>query len=196
MNRSRLLAIGAVVLGALAIPVTSAHAATQPHAASCTDSWKAAVSGLWSAGASWSNGIPQGTDDVCITVPGTYTVTLAPWSIGTADPNSAGAIVHSLTLGAPGGTGTQTLDIVGQGSPSNSNEQVNTVFLTVGATSTITSHGNLVLDSTNGGTTLPGTRPAGTPPSPAPASSTTEASRPRLRLPATSSPTSPSSKRP
>jgi hypothetical protein len=157
MDRSRLFIMGAVVLGVLAIPATSAHAATNPHTPACTDSWKAAVSGLWSVGANWSNGqIPTGTDDVCITMPGTYTVTLAPWSIGTADPNNAGANVHSITIGEASGAGTQTLDIVGQGSTSNSNEQVSTVFLNLAVTSTINVHGSLVLDSTDGGSTLPG----------------------------------------
>ena len=85
-------------------------------------------------------------------------MTLAPWSIGTADPNNDGANVASITLGAASGTGTQTIDVVGQGSTSNSNEQVSTVFLntTGSGTSTITPHGVLVLDSTDGGSTLPG----------------------------------------
>jgi hypothetical protein len=82
-------------------------------------------------------------------------VTLAPWVLGTADPNNNGGNVHAVTLGASGGGGIQSLDIVGQGSTSNSNEQVSTVSLTVASTSTITAQGNLVLESTNGGTTLP-----------------------------------------
>jgi len=156
MTRRRLFTMGAVVLGTLAIPATTARAATDPHTPACTDSWKAAVSGVWSVGANWSDGqIPTGNDNVCITVPGIYTVTLAPWSIGTADPNNDGANVHSITIGATGGTGTQTLDIAGQGSTSNSNEQVSTVFLNVAATSTISAHGSLILDSTDGGSTLP-----------------------------------------
>jgi hypothetical protein len=162
MIRSRSLLIGALLLGALAIPATGAQAATSPHAVGCTDSWKAPVSGVWGAGSNWSTGqIPGGTDDVCITLPGTYTVTIAPWSLGTADPNNNGGNVHAITLGAASGSGTQTLAIVGQGSASNSNEQVNTVFLDVAAPSTITSHGNLVLDSTNGGSTLPGNASGG-----------------------------------
>lgn len=159
MTRSRSLLVGALVLGALVVPAAGVQAATwaaNPHVASCADSWKSPVSGLWGVPGNWSNGIPTNTDSVCITLPGTYTVTLAPWSIGTADPNSAGANVSSLSLGSVSGAGTQTLDILGQGSTSNSNEQVSTVFLSVAATSTITAHGNLVLQSTNGGTTLPG----------------------------------------
>ena len=160
MTRSRLTLICAALIGAVAIPTTGAEAATRavsPHATSCSDSWKSPVSGLWGVGANWSTGqIPGGTDNVCISVPGTYTVTLAPWSLGTADPNHAGANVNSLSLGEASGTGTQSLDIVGQGSSSNSNEQVSTVFLDLATASTITAHGNLVLDSTNGGTTLKG----------------------------------------
>ena len=156
MTRSRSLLIGAVLFGALAIPATGAHAATTPHTAMGSDSWKSAVSGVWGLAANWTNGIPTSTDNVYITDPGTYTVTLAPWSIGTADPNSNGANVNSLTLGEASGTGTQTLVVAGQGSTSNSNEQLNGVFLNVASTSTITAHGNLVLDSTDGGSTLPG----------------------------------------
>jgi len=75
---------------------------------------------------------------------------------GSADPHSNGASVHSLTLGAASGAGRQTLDIAGQGSSSNSNEQVSTVFLSVSGFGSINAHGNLILASTNGGSTLPG----------------------------------------
>ncbi len=156
MTRSRSLLVVAVLLGALAIPATGVYAATGPRVAIGSDSWKSAVSGLWGVAANWTNGIPSSTDNVYITVPGTYTVTLAPWSIGTADPNTNTGNANSLTLGQARGTGTQTLDIAGQGSTSNSNEQLSTVSLNLAATSTITSHGNLVLDSTDGGSTLPG----------------------------------------
>ena len=75
------------------------------------------MSGLWGVPSNWSTGqIPGNSDDVCITLPGTYTVTLAPWSIGTADPNNNGAGVEAITIGASGGSGTETLDVVGQGS--------------------------------------------------------------------------------
>ncbi len=163
MTRSRSLLFGALLLGAIAIPAAGAQTSASPHAAGCTDTWKAAVSGLWGVPSNWSTGkIPGNTDDVCITLPGTYTVTLAPWSIGTADPNNNGAGVAAITIGASGGGGIETLDVVGQGSTSNSNEQVTTVFLNVTATSTITSQGNLVLDSTSAGTKPPtGTPPGG-----------------------------------
>ncbi len=135
--RLRSVAVGCVVT-TFAVPVLPATATALTKsvvATSCNDSWKSAVSGAWSEGANWTAGVPAGTSDVCITVPGTYTVTLAPWSAGTADPNHNGAAVGSLTLGRASGTGTQTLDIAGQGSTSNSNEQLSTVFLNVAATS-------------------------------------------------------------
>jgi hypothetical protein len=144
------------MVGCLVLPATAVAAATHPRTAIGSDSWKSPVSGFWGVAANWTNGIPTSTDNVSITVPGTYTVSLAPWSIGTADPNSNGASINSLTLGQASGTGKQTLDIAGQGSTSNSNEQLSEVFLNLSAGSTITAHGNLVLDSTDGGSTLPG----------------------------------------
>jgi hypothetical protein len=85
-SRRRLLAaaVAAVALGA--------PAASQ----ACTTSWSSAVSGNWNDPARWSAGVPGGGSDACITVAGTYTVTL-----------SASVSVNSLTLG--GASGTQTL---------------------------------------------------------------------------------------
>ena len=157
MVRSRSLVVVAVLSGVLALSTTGVYAAVRPHTTTIgTDSWRRPVSGVWGQAANWTNGIPTSTDNVFITVPGTYTVTLAPWSFGTADPNNNGGSANALTLGQASGPGTQTLDIAGQGSASNSNEQLNNVFLNLGATSTITAHGKLVLDSTDGGSTLPG----------------------------------------
>src|ERR1035437_10070016 len=110
MKSCRSLLIISLLFGALAVPATSTDAASVISSTVCTDSWKGAVSGAWGVSAYWSDGnIPAATDAVCITVPGTYTVTLAPWSIGTADPNSNGASIRSLTLGTASGVGTQTL---------------------------------------------------------------------------------------
>jgi hypothetical protein len=122
-------------------------------APACTDSWRAPVSGGWSVAGNWSAGVPgeAGPVAACITIPGTYTVTLAPWSIGTADPNHQSAAITSLTLGAASGPGTQTLVVLGQSSPNDSNEQVNTTSLSTTAPSLITAHGRLVLSSTDGG---------------------------------------------
>ena len=78
-------------------------------------------------------------------------MTLAPWSIGTADPNHQFAAITSLALGAASGPGNQTLVVLGQSSPNDSNEQVNTTGLSTTAPSLITAHGRLVLSSTDGG---------------------------------------------
>ena len=89
---------------------------------------------------------------VCITVPGSYTVTLAPWDAGTADPAHPGASIPSLTLGATQGPGKQTLLIDGLSSTSDSNEQVNNTFLSTALPSLIRARGRLVLATTDGGT--------------------------------------------
>src|SRR5581483_6073593 len=104
MNSYRSLLMVPLMLGALTLPATRVDAASVTSSRLCTDTWKGAVSGAWGVSANWSDGkIPAATDGVCITVPGTYTVTLAPWSIGTADPNNNSANVGSLTLGTSGG---------------------------------------------------------------------------------------------
>jgi len=88
------------------------------HAIAGKVSWVSAVSGNWSDGTKWSEGVkPSSGDDVLITVDGTYTVTL--------DDN---ATVTSLTLG--GTTGTQTLTGSGR-------------TLTLDGPSTIGSYGRL-----------------------------------------------------
>jgi len=144
--------IATVALSTSAIQIAATGIA---HAAGC-DTWYGpgggssnATSGIWGVPSNWSTGsIPGGSDDVCITVPGTYTVTLAPWSLGTADPNHAGDGVNALTLGAP--SGAQTLDIYGEAGFNDSNETVNTVELDLASSSTINANGTLILDSTNG----------------------------------------------
>ena len=156
MTHCRLLLTGALIAGAVLVPTTSVMASTNLAnlaAPACTDSWRAPVSGGWSVAGNWSAGVPgeAGPVAACITIPGTYTVTLAPWSIGTADPNHQSAAITSLTLGAASGPGTQTLVVLGQSSPNDSNEQVNTTSLSTTAPSLITAHGRLVLSSTDGG---------------------------------------------
>ena len=167
MHWTRSLLSGVTLFGAVTLATSAVQlAATGVAQAAGCDTWygpgggaSGATSGLWGVPSNWSSGIPTNTDDVCITVPGTYTVTLAPWSIGTADPNSNGGNVNSLTLGAT--TGAQTLDVVGQASISNSNETINNVFVNLVAPSTINATGTLILDSTNGGTPAGGTPPSG-----------------------------------
>ena len=163
MHRTRSLLVGAVTLATVVLSTTGVQIASTAvaHAAGC-DTWygpgggtSGATSGLWGVSSNWSTGvIPATPDNVCITEPGTYTVTL-----GTADPNSAGSNVNSLTLGAT--SGAQTLDIAGQASISNSNETVNNVFLNMASSSMINSNGTVILDSTAGGTSAGGAPPSG-----------------------------------
>ena len=68
----------------------------------CNNSWLTDDDGEWTDATKWSSGAaPIVTDDVCIDVPGTYTVTL----------NGARS-VNSVTLG--NATGVQTLLILGR----------------------------------------------------------------------------------
>jgi hypothetical protein len=92
------LAIALVTLAAmLAIAVSDTGIARA--AGTCTDSWKAAVSGNWSEPAKWSTGsVPSSSDEACITVAGTYTVTAE----GSQE-------VKSLTLGGESGGATLSL---------------------------------------------------------------------------------------
>jgi hypothetical protein len=67
----------------------------------CTRSWSAGVDGSWTDGTKWTPaGVPGASDDVCITVGGTYTVTL-----------TGAQSVNSLTVG--GGSGQATLAMEG-----------------------------------------------------------------------------------
>jgi hypothetical protein len=123
------------------------------NAAAACDSWTNAAGGSWATASNWSTGVvPSTTDDVCITLPGTYTVTLAPYS------SAGGDSIASLTIG--GGAGTQTLDELGAASVTGSNETNNETRLGVTNGATIASSGALILDATAGGTPTPG-EPAG-----------------------------------
>jgi hypothetical protein len=131
-------------------------ATTAAAAQACTETWTGnAGDGSWNTANNWSPAqVPQTTDSVCITAAGTYTVTLPA---GGAD--FAGADIASLTLGASSGTGTQTLDVVGQ-DYYHAGEIFPGTTLTLNDSSTITSSGELILDSTSGGYP-PGSNPAG-----------------------------------
>src|SRR3954468_1571240 len=75
--------------------------------AACAKSWATAVDGNWSDGAKWSPaGVPTSSDNVCITVDGTYTIA-----------SELTASAASLTLG--GSTGTQSLNVQGHGNSGN-----------------------------------------------------------------------------
>jgi VCBS repeat-containing protein len=69
----------------------------------CSVSWLNPVAGLWSDAAKWSTGaVPTAPDDVCISVAGTYTVTVH----GTRDANS-------VVVGSEAGSGRVTLLVEG-----------------------------------------------------------------------------------
>src|SRR3954451_17647068 len=75
------------------------------YASACTAAWigppgATDLSGVWAAAANWSTGtVPTSVDDVCLSAPGSYTVTV------TAD-----TAVHSLTVGDGGNAPTLALD--------------------------------------------------------------------------------------
>jgi hypothetical protein len=153
MTRCRFLLVGTLTLGCVAVPTVPTVASASASSSPC-DSWRAPISGSWSNAANWTGGVPGdgAATAVCITVPGTYTVTLAPWDFGTSDFAHPGASVVSLTLGATHGKGRQTLKIDGVSSTSDSNEQVNVTSLSTTAASVIRARGHLVLATTDGGT--------------------------------------------
>ncbi|MEA2641175.1 MAG: hypothetical protein QOF51_2569, partial [Chloroflexota bacterium] len=99
----------------------------------CTVSWLNPTSGLWTDGTKWSGGLaPGGSDDVCITVDGTYTVTL-----------NGSQSANRVTLGASGNTGVQTLLVQGIGCITSG--------ATLTAASGFTNAGAIVLDDNPGG---------------------------------------------
>jgi fibronectin-binding autotransporter adhesin len=115
-------------------------ATTAAAAQACDETWNNASGGSWTTPTNWTpNGVPAGGQAVCITLPGTYTVTLSA---------SGGANIASLTLGAS--SGTQTLDVQGQ-DYNYQGEFYNSTTLTLNGPSTIGSSGELVLDATSGG---------------------------------------------
>lgn len=148
MTRVRALVVSGVTVGCLAFAAS---------AAACSETWigpdgttSNGVSGSWEQATNWTpTGIPAGNDTVCITAPGTYTVTLAPTGLPAVD----GDTVSSLTLGAA--SGTQTLDVSGQSGLSSSVETVNETSLDLTTGGTINPTGTLILDATAGGTPTP-----------------------------------------
>jgi hypothetical protein len=115
-------------------------ATTAAAAQACAETWNNANGGSWNTAADWTpNAVPSSGQAVCITLPGTYTVALSA---------NGGANIASLTLGAS--SGTQTLDVQGQ-DYSYGGEIYNSTTLTLNASSTIGSNGELILDATGGG---------------------------------------------
>ncbi len=138
--RFRTAMVSIITVGVLAASAQAAEACTG-------DTWygtgnaSAATSGSWETASDWSTGsVPGNSTAVCITVPGNYEVTLAP-ETGVEGGDNVG----SLTLGAT--SGSQTLDISGQG-VQDGGDQYNQTTLTVSGATTINATGTLVLDAT------------------------------------------------
>jgi hypothetical protein len=93
----------ALIAAIAAMAIAVAGTGTARAAGTCTDSWKTAVNGKWSEAAKWSTGaVPTSSDEVCITVAGTYTVT-AEGSLDVqslkVEPASGSATLSLLGLG-------------------------------------------------------------------------------------------------
>jgi hypothetical protein len=118
-----------LVAGALALWIP-----TQARSAPvCATTWTgAAADGLWQTALNWSAGVPNSGVDACITLPGANVFL------------RGGASAQSLQVGGP--TGTSTLHIEGSGSGNGT--------LNLAQASTITSHGVVSMDSTNGNYSL------------------------------------------
>jgi uncharacterized repeat protein (TIGR01451 family) len=103
LARPALAVLVPLALAGIAVQAASGTAAAQTLPA-CTDSWAAAVSGAWDDASMWTAGVPGGDAVSCITVAGTYTVTLpdgdwfAPGPIVVGDGAGAG----QETLAFPG----------------------------------------------------------------------------------------------
>jgi hypothetical protein len=97
-NRATLAAIVAIA-GLLAL---AAWGTSQAHASGCENSWAAAKSGSWFTAENWSKkAVPTSGEEVCITISGTYTVTM--------NQTVEGLTVKALQVG--GASGVQTLSI-------------------------------------------------------------------------------------
>ena len=107
---------------------TSGIQARTQSAPSCNDNWLGG-SGVWTDGSSWSAGQPTENSNVCITAPGTYTVTI-----------DSLFYVNSYTIG--GASGSQTLAV-------DSNNDNEAALVVHGVTNSEINHnGALVLNST------------------------------------------------
>lgn len=110
-------------------------------AATCTRSWTGG-DGSWSDPAKWSGGVvPQPADVVCVTAPGTYTVTV--------EPDVQASANAGLTIG--GSSGTQTVLVQGGTRPGGTPAEA-TLF--VGGEASIEAGG--VLELRSGGGANPG----------------------------------------
>jgi len=100
-SRALIAALAIVVSGAFSQGVAAAADATVTTPPACTDSWAAPVSGSWTNPAMWTNGVPTGV--ACITVAGTYQVTLP----------GGDTLVSDVVLGDGSGAGQESLVLPG-----------------------------------------------------------------------------------
>lgn len=137
----------------LTISLATLLGSTAAAQAAVCDTWHGpggnsseATSGEWGEKTSWSTGeVPSGQTEACITVPGTYTVSVKPYFGSNARVDVGAA--ETLTLGAA--SGTQTLKVIGENWNALGNEEHQTsLFVTYGMS--IGSHGMLVLDASEG----------------------------------------------
>ncbi|MBV9311149.1 MAG: hypothetical protein JOZ73_09965, partial [Solirubrobacterales bacterium] len=96
---------------------------------SCDTSWTNAAGGDWNTASNWDNGVPTGSSNACITLSGTYTVTIR------------GESVPANTLSLGGSTGEQTLSIQGTDFCSGSAD----AKLALGNGGTVASTGQIML---------------------------------------------------
>jgi hypothetical protein len=96
----RAIVVWLVVFGMFGVWALGGAARARADAPACDDSWTNGAGGDWGDPMNWSAGVPDATMNVCITVPGNYTVML-----------TGSAAVESLTLGSSSGDTTQVLDV-------------------------------------------------------------------------------------
>jgi hypothetical protein len=98
-NGGRLLILASMIVVGL-----WAYSPSTAHASGCQDSWTNASGGSWYTAGNWSKKtIPVSGEEACITLNGTYTVTMAQGEAVT---------LKSLTVG--GTSGKQTLEVTGK----------------------------------------------------------------------------------
>jgi hypothetical protein len=136
--------LAVVLTTALVMMVTAAAA----QAVTCSETWTgggtttAPDSGYWDIATNWSPAtVPiSSSDNVCITGSGNYTVTVRPFGV------VSGPAVATITLG--GSSGTQTLEVEGEGED-DGGTWVNFTTLGIDSALTINANGVLALDATD-----------------------------------------------
>jgi hypothetical protein len=93
-----------LILASMIIVGLWAYSPSTAHASGCQDSWTNASGGSWYTAANWSKkALPTSGEEACITLNGTYTVTM-----------TQGEAVTLKTLTVGGSSGKQTLEVNGQ----------------------------------------------------------------------------------